>query len=330
MKPLVSICCKTYNHEKYISDAIDSFLMQKTDFPLEIIIHDDASTDNTANIIKEYENKYPDIIKPIYQKENQYSKGVNTSINYIYPKVQGKYISLCEGDDFWVDSRKLKKQIEFLESHNDYSMCFHAVKIVDTKKHFSGKYMGPYGKGSKTYSINKIGQGGFVHLSSIVMKAEFFKGTFPDWYVKQYRKIGGDFKLAIYLGIEGKTYYMDEVMSAYRTGVENSAMSKMKRNFSIQDHNEYHNLRNSIIDEIDVFYNYKYHSELEEIKLHSEIIKLKLENGLENNLPKTKSQSVYKYLSLRTKAIMYLKYYMPGLYRFGRLIYNKINSHIAI
>jgi len=101
--PLVSICCLTYNHAPYIRDAIEGFLMQKTNFPVEILIHDDASTDGTADIIREYETRYPDIIKPIYQTENQYSKGVKISWEYQFSRARGKYIALCEGDDYWTD-----------------------------------------------------------------------------------------------------------------------------------------------------------------------------------------------------------------------------------
>ena len=103
IEPLVSICCLTYNHAPYIRDAIEGFLMQKTNFPVEILIHDDASTDGTADIIREYETRYPDIIKPIYQTENQYSKGVKISREYQFSRARGKYIALCEGDDYWTD-----------------------------------------------------------------------------------------------------------------------------------------------------------------------------------------------------------------------------------
>lgn len=115
--PLVSICCITYNHEKYIQQCLEGFLIQKTTFPFEILIHDDASTDRTADIIREYETKYPDIIKPIYQTENQYSKGVFISATYNWSRAKGKYIALCEGDDYWIDPMKLQKQVDFLEAH---------------------------------------------------------------------------------------------------------------------------------------------------------------------------------------------------------------------
>ncbi len=121
-EPLVSIDCITYNHEIYIRDALEGFLMQKTDFTFEVLIHDDASTDKTVNIIQKYENKYPDIIKPIYQKENQFSKGIDVIKQFQYPRARGKYIAICEGDDYWTDPYKLQKQVDFLETHLDYGL----------------------------------------------------------------------------------------------------------------------------------------------------------------------------------------------------------------
>jgi len=98
--------------------------MQKTGFDFEVLIHDDASTDGTSDIIREYEKKYPNIIKPIYQKENQYSKGVLISLTYQFPRAKGKYIALCEGDDYWTDPYKLQKQVDFMEANPEYSLCF--------------------------------------------------------------------------------------------------------------------------------------------------------------------------------------------------------------
>src|SRR5690554_88862 len=131
-EPLVSICCITYNHEDFIRDAIEGFLMQKTSFPIEIIIHDDASTDNTANIIEEYANKYPDLFVTILQSENQWSKGGGSIYaRFVYPRARGKYIAICEGDDYWTDPLKLQKQVDFLNDHRDISFCSHNVNKVD-------------------------------------------------------------------------------------------------------------------------------------------------------------------------------------------------------
>jgi len=113
--PLVSVICITYNHEKYIRDAIEGCLIQDTDFPFEVIIHDDASTDGTTAIVRAYAERYPSIIKPIYQTENQYSQG-NKPITFWLPRVRGQYIALCEGDDYWHDPSKLQKQVDILET----------------------------------------------------------------------------------------------------------------------------------------------------------------------------------------------------------------------
>lgn len=121
-QPLVSICCITYNHVDYIRDCLDGFLMQQCDFKFEILIHDDCSTDGATEIIQEYQKKHPDIVKPIFQKENQWSKGVRgISSKYNFPRAKGKYIAMCEGDDYWTDPLKLQKQVDFLENNADYS-----------------------------------------------------------------------------------------------------------------------------------------------------------------------------------------------------------------
>lgn len=128
---MVSIYCMAYNHEKYIRQTFESLLKQNTDFKYEVIVHDDASTDKTAEIIREYEEKYPEIFKAIYQKENQYSKGVKVFDTFIAPVIRGRYVAVCEGDDFWTDAEKLALQVKFLEKHPDYSACVH--QTVDRK-----------------------------------------------------------------------------------------------------------------------------------------------------------------------------------------------------
>ena len=208
----VSICCIAYNHEKYIRDALDGFLLQKTNFPIEIIIHDDASTDKTADIIREYARKYPDLIVPIYQQENQYSKGVNPLRNFVFPKAQGKYITLCEGDDYWTDPHKLEKQVNFLEKHEDFAMCFHKVKVLlkDGRlvKDFITKVPGA------VVTLEDLARkGNFIHTPSVMLRNDF---TMPAWVTKCPI---GDYPFYFTATGKKKIKYLNEVMAVYRLGV---------------------------------------------------------------------------------------------------------------
>ena len=128
--PTVTVWCLTYNQKEFIRDALDGFVMQKTSFPFEVIVHDDASTDGTTDIVNDFAHKFPNIIKPMIETENQWQKGgLKHIISIMNEKhLRGKYIAFCEGDDFWTDPLKLQRQVDFLESHPDYSMCFHSAK----------------------------------------------------------------------------------------------------------------------------------------------------------------------------------------------------------
>lgn len=142
MQPLVSICCLTYNHAPFVRKCLDGFLMQETTFPVEILIHDDASTDGTDTIVREYAAKYPDRIFPLYEDENKFSHGYQgkMDITFNYSRAKGKYIATCEGDDCWTDPLKLQKQVDFMEAHPDYSVCFHNCHHYDVR---SGKVRYP-------------------------------------------------------------------------------------------------------------------------------------------------------------------------------------------
>lgn len=129
---MVSIKCLAYNHESFIRQCLEGFVMQKTNFRFEAIVHDDASTDGTAAIIREYAEKYPGIIKPIYETENQYSKHDGSLRRIMNAHIHGKYVALCEGDDYWTDPLKLQKQVEFLEVNPQCALTYHACKNVFT------------------------------------------------------------------------------------------------------------------------------------------------------------------------------------------------------
>lgn len=128
--PLVVVWCITYNQIDFIRDALNGFLIQKTNFPIEVVVHDDASTDGTTKVVQEYAKKYPELFTPMIETENQWKKGGLKRIIAIMNKYhrRGRYIAFCEGDDYWTDENKLQCQVDFLESHQEYSMCFHSSK----------------------------------------------------------------------------------------------------------------------------------------------------------------------------------------------------------
>ena len=134
---MVSIRCITYNHAPYIRQCLEGFVMQKTNFRFQAVVHDDASTDGTTEIVREYAEKYPDIIVPMYEEENRWSKHDGTLLTCMLPYLKGKYIAECEGDDYWTDPLKLQKQVDFMESHEDYSICIHNAKTSYSDGNFS-------------------------------------------------------------------------------------------------------------------------------------------------------------------------------------------------
>jgi len=255
MEPEVSICCITYNHGKYLRNAIESFLMQKTTFPFEILIHDDASTDGTSGIIREYEKKYPDLIKPIYQTENQYSQGKSISATYQFPRAKGKYIALCEGDDYWTDPQKLQKQVDYLEANQNCALCFHATEFVyenNPEKNFiyRPKKIPKDCKFEMKHVI--LGGGGFMATNSMFFKKECLHER-ADWMENA---PVGDIPLMLLLASQGEIGYIDEIMGAYRVMTENSWSSAMQDQLKKKKH---HYAILKMWDDFDIWSNKKYH-----------------------------------------------------------------------
>lgn len=207
----VIIYSPAYNHESYIRDTLDGFVMQQTSFRFQAIVHDDASTDKTADIIREYEAKYPDIIHGIYQTENKYSKGASIRTIVMDSAPYGKYVAMCEGDDYWTDPLKLQMQYDFMENHPDYSMCAHEV----TKMNMRTRENSTYTFGMKEGDINLVDLCkniyGFPHTSSCFIRKEFF--IMPDWIP---RGLTGDRPMTLYCAVNGKIYFTERVMSVYR------------------------------------------------------------------------------------------------------------------
>ena len=217
---LVAIHCLVYNHEPYLRDCFEGFVMQKTNFRFVVVVHDDVSKDGSAAIIREYEEKYPDIFRPIYETENQWSKpdgSLGRIMGAAIDATGAKYIAMCEGDDYWTDPYKLQKQVDFMEAHHDYVACFHNA-FVD------------YGCGRSLF--NSLTENHYPTTEDIIERRWFISTqtlmyrnihlVYPEWTgsVKN-----GDYLLELLLAKEGKFYYMDDVMAVYR---------KQGQGFSVQ------------------------------------------------------------------------------------------------
>lgn len=213
-RPLVSIVCDSFNHEHFLHDSIGGFLMQNVKFEYEILIHDDASTDKSQAIIREYAEKYPDRFFPIIQEENQYSKGIGIWNTYQFSRVRGKYVAMCEGDDYWIDCDKLQKQVAFLETHPEYSLCFH-----NALEHFEDNSQEdrPFSQiEDRDYSALEIYENWMIPTASVVFRASVLKcDKYNELFVKR-RFIFGDITLFLAASTCGKLRGMSDVMSVYR------------------------------------------------------------------------------------------------------------------
>lgn len=212
---MVSIRCLAYNQEAYIRQCLDGFVMQQTNFRFEAIVHDDASTDHTADIIREYAKKYPDIIKPIYETENQYSKQDGSLRRIMNDACKGKYIAMCEGDDYWTDPLKLQKQVDFLEEHPDFSLCFHNVKIWKQKE---GVLVDDFITRDVPLEtdICDMAVENYIHTPSALYRND-------ERIISFVNKIGqvriGDYVTWMACAQFGKIYKMKECMAVYRFGI---------------------------------------------------------------------------------------------------------------
>lgn len=250
----VSVYCLAYNHEKYIKDCLEGFVNQKTNFKYEVIVHDDASTDNTASIIKEYASKYPNIIKPILQKENQYSQSLQHIIDkFIEPALKGKYVAICEGDDYWCDNYKLQKQVGILENHPEYVACTHQTKTVNSSKGDVSLYSKL--KQSGIIDIEKIlrDRGPVYHTSSLCYRKEALENKPAFCYIT---KGIGDYSDEFALAFKGEIYYIDEIMSVYRQFTESSWSLNVRDVVSAKE--KYYKDMIALLEEVNSYSKYEY------------------------------------------------------------------------
>ncbi len=274
-KPLVSVCMITYNHEKYIAEAIQGVLMQKTDFEIEFIIADDASVDNTQALIK----KVAIGTNNIMVKHIHHSVNIGMMPNFILAlkRCSGKYIALCEGDDYWTDPLKLQKQVDFMEQNPEYSGCFHNTEVIHEME------ANPYLKPWRTYTKNDftlkdtLSTTSLFHTSSFVFKAVALK--IPLWF-KEVQS--GDMALFTIIASQGPLYRIDENMSVYRknvTGITNSIK-----------HIEYHTNRIKLFEYFKTFLDGR---ENEQLKIVSDYHKEQLKKQKKTSL-KSKLKQIFK------------------------------------
>jgi len=265
----VAIVCTTYNHEKYISEAIESFLEQETDFPFQIIVHDDASTDRTPEIIKSYQRNYPNIIFPIFQSSNKLSQGIEgrkQTHEHICSIIDSQYIAICEGDDKWNNSKKLKIQADYLDRNSSYSMVVHNALTFDRK---IGKFIGYYNLSfiSRKYTIEDIllGKARFP-TASFFMRSEVYINR-PYFH---FASPVGDDPTVLFAALNGNIRYLALKMSVYNLNNTNSWTSN-RNHWTVEDHIRHYIHYMKMYEEFDKYtdFNYSFYSII--ARVHSEL-----------------------------------------------------------
>jgi glycosyltransferase involved in cell wall biosynthesis len=214
-RPAVSVLCLTYNHAPFIRDCLEGFLLQQTTFPVEVLVHDDASSDGTAEIVREYETRFPNLIKAICQSKNQHSQGIGPFHTFLLPQAQGSYVAVCEGDDYWTAPHKLQKQVEFMEANPGYSGCFHnvAIRFDDQSAEPSPEPSVFFPSGAKaSVTLEDLVLENVIPTPSILFRAGLF-GSLPATLANL---PVGDWPLHVLNAQHGPMGYLDEVLAVYR------------------------------------------------------------------------------------------------------------------
>ncbi|MCF7487637.1 glycosyltransferase family 2 protein [Vibrio sp. A2-1] len=211
----VTVCCVSYNHEKYLKSTLDGILNQETDFEFEVLVYDDCSTDGSRTIIDQYKDESIHRFKTVYSEENNYSNGIRP-LSFLIPLAEGDYIAFCEGDDYWIDPKKLQKQFDALEKNKDIDICFHRAHTLENKV-ISDKGYGYYGDLERVISIREVIKfsGGVMPMASIFIRANKFKALFEterDFFKRLLRHSA----IQIINSDKNGALYLPDIMSVYR------------------------------------------------------------------------------------------------------------------
>lgn len=321
--PLVTVQCTAYNQEKYIRQTLEGFLAQKTDFPFEVIVHDDASTDGTADIIREYEQKYPHLFKCIYQPENTYSKGIKARPQYIMPLTRGKYVAVCEGDDYWADPYKLQRQADAMQAHPECYMSVHRVREVredgeETSTLFPAQTVTPGVLSSRTFL--EIGKVYSFHTSSYFFVSEKLRQYYAEAPDFTRDCDVGDELYMLYFGQLGSVYYLDEIMSCYRRGVAGSWTTAHRKKLSAKKAT--HNRKMVItLQRFDAYTQGKYHDICVD-RISRQMAVLNITEGTCKDFFKSENREYYRAMSASRRGFVALAAVFPRLMRkvyFGRV-----------
>lgn len=311
---MVSVICNAYNHESYIAQCLDGIVMQKTSFAFEILVHDDASTDKTADIIREYEKKYPHLIKPVYQTENQYSKGGIGQFQYT--RVKGKYIAICEGDDYWTDSLKLQKQYDAMEAHPEVDMCTHAAVEINGISGRKRRAIAPEKRDCIIPVENVIyGGGGFVATSSHFYRAEMNQDMplFRQmiWY---------DYTTQIHGALRGGMLYLKDCMSVYRLLSAGSWSTYMEAD---SEKRKAHDKRiERMLCQLDADTDGNYHEVIECAVLRREFDEYYCANPCKELLD-ARFRKCMERMTYLERLKVYLKVYFSGLVKYYKKLQNR-------
>ena len=229
---MVSIVCATYNHEKFIPDALNSILMQKTDFDFEVLIGEDCSTDNSRAVLKDFEARYPGKFQMFYRETNY---GAAKNVLDLYQRTRGKYLISLETDDFWVDPNKLQKQVDFLESHPEFVSVAHPCIMVDENGECLGLRYPECRR--REYRLREFRRGLFPGQTTTLLSRNFYRSDAPfanDFVTDPlYMKGPGDTRRNFMLVSNGRVACLPDVMSAYRfnNATGSSFTATQDRNF---------------------------------------------------------------------------------------------------